>query len=218
MSLGPLGRLTLFGWLCPCHESDDEFLARRAIGSLQATKVQWLRVTSQSMSLQKATIKILDRPLGPALQLISTCSNNNNITSSDVTMFTNHGSEPDDVEVWSQFQTVVGNKRYIEIPLSRIDRMELHRNENTERIHIYAYYDNDNNKHHDNNNNSKAKSKLLLQLTTTDPMTLQDLTTVLHWDRVRRADLESTYEHWEAMQRLREEQKRLKDENEPRYE
>lgn len=217
MSLGPLGRLTLFGWLCPCHESDDEFLARRAIGSLHAAKVQWLQVTSQSISLQNAIINLLDRPLGPSLQLISTSSNNNNANSGDVKMCTDHVSEPDQqIELWSQFQTVVGNKRYIEIPLSRIDRVELHRNEHTERIHIYAY--DNKNEQHDNTNNRKAKSKLLLQLTTKDPMTLQDLTTVLHWDRVRRADLESSFEHWEAMQRLREEHKRLKDEDEPRYE
>jgi hypothetical protein len=209
MSLGPLGRLKLFGCLCPCHESDDEFLARRAIGSLQSAKVQWLRVTSQSMSLQNAILYLLDRPLGPTLQLSSSCSNIDS-NNSNVTTGTNQGSEPD--ESWSHFQTVVGNKRYIEIPLSCIDRVELHQNEHTERIHIYAYDSNI-----ANNNTNHKTSKLLLQLTTTEPTTLRDLTTVLHWDRVRRADLESMYEHWESMQRLREEQKRLQDEDEPRY-
>lgn len=178
MSLGPVGRLSFFGFLCPCHESDDEYLARTATRTLQGKKIAWFRSTSQSISLQYATLHLLDRSWGPTLQLIS-----NNAPS--------RRSDDDDNEEkadWELFQSSVGTKLCVEIPLYRIDRVECCTDDGgAQLIQCYVYLD------------DGEKSKPILQLSCGDVKdTIQHLTAVLSWDRIRRADIDGSFEHWEA--------------------
>lgn len=176
MSLGPLGRLSFFGFLCPCHESDDEYLARLALQSLQGKKVAWFRSTSRSISLQYATLHILDRSFGPTLQLIS-----NSVPS-------RRSDEHDETEEWESYQSWMGTKLYVEIPLYRIDRVECHMDDGgAQHIHFYV------------NDEDGEMSKPLLQLSCGDVGdTIEQLTAILRWDRARRADIGGNFGDWEA--------------------
>ena len=183
MSLGPLGRLSFFGFLCPCHESDDEYLARIALQSLQGKKVAWFRSTSRSISLQYATLHILDRSFGPMLQLIS-----NSVPS-------RRSEEEDETVEWERYQSLVGTKLCVESPLYRIDRIECHVDDGGAQ-HIHFYVDDE----------DGEKSKPLLQLSCVDVRdTIDQLAAILRWDRARRADIGGSFEDWEAAQFVSEE-------------
>ena len=180
MSLGPLGRLSFFGFLCPCHESDDEYSARNAMKSLQGKKFAWFRSTPQSISLQYATLHILDRALGPTLQLIS-----NSVPLCR--------SVDDDEEAgWERFQSLAGSKLCVEIPLSRIDRVECYTDDGgQDHVQCFVYLE------------DVENSKPLLQLRCGDTKdTIQHLTAVLHWDRIRRADSDGRFDDWDVAQHV----------------
>ncbi|KAI2491659.1 hypothetical protein MHU86_22905 [Fragilaria crotonensis] len=191
MSLGPLGRLSFFGFICPCHESDDEYLARLALQSLQGKKVAWFRSTSRSISLQYATLHILDRSFGPILQLIS-----NSVSS-------RCSDEHDEAVEWERYQSLMGTKLYVEIPLYRIDRVECHIDDG-EAQHIHFY----------ENDEDGENSQPLLQLSCSDVTdTIEHLAAILRWDRARRADIGGSFGDWEAAH-LATEEKALLDEDE----
>lgn len=72
----PLSKLRVVGFLCPCHESDDEYSARVAVNALRGIPIQWYRESSttswerSSPILLDASLKIVDTQRdGPCLQV-----------------------------------------------------------------------------------------------------------------------------------------------------
>lgn len=185
MTLGPIGRLKLFGFFCPCHESDEEHLARVGADNLRSIKVDWRQTDELSVT---ATISVLDRPLGPTFQLL--CSD----------------PAREAVKEKSKFHTEYGNQLYVEIALYELCRVELVEDDSEINIYVRA---------EDEEKEAIEKPTPILRFvpTVADPIEVEeDLTSVQHWDRERRADIEAMYELGEAGQRLREEKQRLLDE------
>ena len=85
--MGPLSRLRLFGFLCPCHESDDEYNARMGAAALESLRIQWYR-----SSLEGTTTRVVDATLhlsetkmeGPFLNVHSQEYNVDDFTNQDL--------------------------------------------------------------------------------------------------------------------------------------
>lgn len=108
--MGPLSRLRLFGFVCPCHESDDEYNARVGAAALESLPIQWYRSDSRTVSLD-ATLHLMETKSGLFL----------NIQCAEYTTV-------------SDFTNVVLRV----IPLSEIDRIDLVETEYRCEIQIVA--------------------------------------------------------------------------------
>lgn len=203
MQIGPLLRLKLFGFLCPCYESDEEHAARVAAWRLNNIDIEWFRTaikpgskeSSAEVSLE-AFIRLVDRPLGPALEVLS-CDPVRK-TYSLVSL-----PEP---EMESQ------GRLSMDVPLSRMERVCLGDDDE------YCY---------DGEiqiRGSKPSMLLRFAPSNTDKTCLfavaseevaTNLGAVVAWDRTRRQVQEEETNRKEAMERLREEKERLMMEDEP---
>jgi hypothetical protein len=68
--MGPLSRLRLFGFLCPCHESDDEYNARMGAAALEFLRIQWYRTVEGRVISLDATLRIYEtKTEGPCLKI-----------------------------------------------------------------------------------------------------------------------------------------------------
>lgn len=205
--MGPLSRLRLFGLVCPCHESDDEYNARIAFSTLQKVRIHWYRISSQQSWEQSSTI-MLDAVLsivdcnenGPSLQ----------VHSRDPNRLVNTFSSEH-----SSYLVEQTNKQVLlRIPLVDIGNVELVDTEYHSEIQVYDVH---------------QKTRLLLQFTLSPkqqgycldwlccycirPLQAETvvhyLQAVIYWDGERRRDTQDRIERHQARQRLRDESRRL---------
>lgn len=176
--MGALSRLKLIGFICPCHESDDEYNARVGANALQHVKISWYRASTvgswenSSIILLDAVLSVVDtkQKQGPSLQVYST----------DPSRLVN--SFVDDHYIVEQTK----KRTLLRIPLSEISHVELVDTEYHSEIQVY---------------DAHLNSKLLLQFTIRPEYSYccipppsphdvaNNLQAVLHWDTERRQDL-----------------------------
>ena len=173
---GPLFRLCWFGFLCPCHESDDEHFARLAVYTIRNMPVQWL-VCPEEITLLAALTLVDTEALGPCLQLICTDEKRRDVQA----QLNSHGQE-----VRGAFMALISLQQSQDIKL--VDQ-------NT--IQVYGTVN--------------STPNLLLQFQVGgDAIDILDyLQGILHWDFVRREDLEDARLRHEATMRWREERQGL---------
>ena len=194
--MGPLSRLRLFGFICPCHESDVEYNARVGVNALQGIPIQWYRTSSHgsweqtSMIVLDAVMSIVDtKHDGPCLQVV--CRDASRL----VNTFPNH----------EFIQMETPKETLLRIPLAEIATIDLVETEYHSEIHVHS-----------------AQHKLLLQFCIRPKyaccwcvpppradIVVTYLQAVLDWDVERRRDVYERNEQRQAAQRLRDERRRL---------
>jgi len=176
---GPLFRLWLFGFLCPCHESDDEHVARMAISVIHKMPIQWIACDGSTLH---ATLTVVDtETLGPCLQLSCTDEKRHAV---DTTV----GNGMNSQEINGAFSALISLDHLEHISLKDDDtnnRIQLHGTSNSPGLLLEFQTDDD--------------PVDLVEL----------LTGIWHWDCMRRDDVEDARLRDEAAMRWREEQQRL---------
>ncbi len=179
---GPLTRLRLFGFLCPCHESDDEYSARVACILLESTRVEWFRPivatnNNSSVELESCPWK---RLFISSMMIMWIHSHHNRVCKFIARIRIDWYTR---LKIALQLLTTTIHKKkttILQIPLYDIHNIVLHDTPYHSEVHVVygdAQY---------NNNNHLQKFRVR-------GMPAQDvvehLQALVHWDQERRADI-----------------------------
>lgn len=196
-------RLQLFGFICPCHESDAENAARVGASWLRKVQIEWLRTAQKPGTKETfvvsldATLALIDRPLGPALQVCCVDTDRKNYAFASLGV--------------PEIET--GERLLMEIPLHKINCAQLHETEYHAEIRVFG-----------GSGEEEGKGSILLQFqnhshrgycctfgAATEELS-EHLNAVVAWNRFRMELSQEDHQHMESMRRLKEEKERLMNE------